>query len=425
MRAVVCIGLAASASALRMNPVGTPLRSMRDVCATPALIPATPRTPALRRAAFGAVMQQPSIDEKSAAFFDEFVQASRGVSSPASPDFFPRHVLLQRPPSNKYYCVTQTDPVTGESTAISLDEKEKLYLECLDAYYNEGGKQLLGDDEYEQLKLDLDFEGAKIATFTKDEIQFVLANKRFKMGKPTLNDAEYDTLREKLRSAGSSVVIHQGASCNPDTGLCKTDLSVDSAKTRLLYLPGSAAGLILVCEAEFWTLGLDPIFSIILGAVPAYFFGVWFTENIFAQRPLVTQGTCPECQSLETFFFGDLFSVGADNIIPDTPIGDEVSRKCVCCKSVVSRAPGAHTRLAALLHPPQPSSRPPLTPSPLTPLHFASAADCRPQQDDHVHHRIEEARERVSSYAVFAVNKLSLEWGGGDARGSSSRAVSS
>merc|ERR1719182_1328709 len=81
----------------------------------------------------------------------------------------------------------ETDPVTGEQKTLALDEKEKLYLECLDAYYNEDGKQLLGNEEYEQLKLDLDFDGSIFTTYTKDEIRFVLANKRYKMGKPSIS----------------------------------------------------------------------------------------------------------------------------------------------------------------------------------------------------------------------------------------------
>ena len=43
----------------------------------------------------------------------------------------------------------ETDPVTGEKKTLALDEKEKLYLDCLDAFYNEGGKQLLSNDECE------------------------------------------------------------------------------------------------------------------------------------------------------------------------------------------------------------------------------------------------------------------------------------
>ena len=117
-------------------------------------------------------------------------------------------------------------------------------------------------------------------------------------------------------------------------GVCKNDLRVDKGKTRLLYLPGVAAGLILSCELSFWTLHLDPIFSLLLAAIPSYFFGKYFTENIFAQKPLVTTAPCPECGSLMTVYFGDLLSVQTDGIIgAPTPPQDEVMCKCGNCKS--------------------------------------------------------------------------------------------
>jgi len=197
-----------------------------------------------------------------------------------------------------------------------------------------GGKQLLSDDEYERLKLDLDFDGSKVATYSKDEIKFVIAVKRFQMGKSIMSDGEYDSLRTKLKEAGSLVVQHEGASCSLETGLCKTDMRIDTGKTRLLYLPGTVGGLLLVMEALFWTAGFDPLLSLVIGSVPAYFFGVWFTENIFAQRPLVTQATCPdvECNHLFSLFFGDLFSVMTDGIVPGGKPGDEQELKCPQCK---------------------------------------------------------------------------------------------
>ena len=42
---------------------------------------------------------------------------------------------------------------SGASVPLGLDEKEKLYLECLDSFYNEGGKAVLPDNKYEQLKV--------------------------------------------------------------------------------------------------------------------------------------------------------------------------------------------------------------------------------------------------------------------------------
>ena len=115
--------------------------------------------------------------------------------------------------------------------AVGLEEKEKLYLDCLDAYYNEGGKQLLSEDDYQKLKLDLEFSTSRVTVrqscrrlphasrsapsslplaqlFSKDEIKFMIANKRYRMGKPILSDGEYDTLRKKLKGEGSVVALH-------------------------------------------------------------------------------------------------------------------------------------------------------------------------------------------------------------------------
>jgi len=285
MRLMLCVSCAA---ALRLG-------------APPArMAPAMSHAQCARIAPLASIRMDARIDEASKSFYDEYVE---------------------------------TDPVTGEQKSISIDDKEKLYLECLDAYYNEGGKQLVGDAEYENLKTDLAFSGAKVMTYTADEIQFLLANKRYKMGKAVLDDAAYDALRNKLKALGSLVVIHDSAKCSLDDGICKNDLRIDSGKTRLLYIPGTTAGLILACELSFWTLHLDPIISIILGAVPSYFFGIWFTENIFAQKPLVTTSACPNCGQLNTAFFGDLFSVATDGMAgPKNPPGDEIAFKCSSCK---------------------------------------------------------------------------------------------
>jgi predicted RNA-binding Zn-ribbon protein involved in translation (DUF1610 family) len=82
-----------------------------------------------------------------------------------------------------------------------------------------------------------------------------------------------------------------------------------------------------------WTVHIDPILSIILGAIPSYFFGVWFTENIFAQQPLVSQSSCPNCGNVNTVFFGDLFNVQKDGIVgkPEPP-ASEILFSCSSCK---------------------------------------------------------------------------------------------
>ena len=91
---------------------------------------------------------------------------------------------------------------------------------------------------------------------------------------------------------------------------------------------GGARCALSLRRGLFWTVGVDPILSVILGAAPAYFFGAWFTENIFAQKPLVTQASCPECQYLFTIYFGDLFAVQSDGIVPGGVPGNTVECKC-------------------------------------------------------------------------------------------------
>ena len=101
--------------------------------------------------------------------------------------------------------------------------------------------------------------------------------------------------------------------------------------------PGANAATRTCRMASVWTLHIDPLLSILLGAVPSYFFGVWFTENIFAQKPLVTQAACPNCGALNTVFFGDLFNVMSDGLAgPPAPPGNTVVTKCTSCKAELS-----------------------------------------------------------------------------------------
>ena len=111
------------------------------------------------------------------------------------------------------------------------------------------------------------------------------------------------------------MALHDAPTCNLD-GVCKMDMRVDKGKTRLLYLPGWAGGLLVFSEITFWTLHLDPILTLLLGAVPVYFFANFFTTKIFAQEPLVATSPCPKCDALLTVYFGDLLSVQTDGIIP-------------------------------------------------------------------------------------------------------------
>ena len=94
--------------------------------------------------------------------------------------------------------------------------------------------------------------------------------------------------------------------------------------------------MVVFLEGSFWTLHVDPLLSIVLGVVPVYFFGQWFTENIFAQKPLVVSSPCPQCSSLLTVYFGDLFKVQTDGLIA-APLPPQSQIECVCgsCKTTL------------------------------------------------------------------------------------------
>ena len=104
-------------------------------------------------------------------------------------------------------------------------------------------------------------------------------------------------------------------------------LTLDCHGATCLWLP--LLNFVLAATRTDWTLGIDPLLSIVLGAIPSYFFGVWFTENVFAQKPLVAQAVCPECQFQFNLFFGDLFGVQTDGIVPPKgPPGNKILCKC-------------------------------------------------------------------------------------------------
>ena len=88
--------------------------------------------------------------------FDEFmaVDPETGISKPSA-----RHADPPRNSAAQFRRVAHADALRS---AVGLEEKEKLYLDCLDAYYNEGGKQLLSEDDYQKLKLDLEFSTSRV-----------------------------------------------------------------------------------------------------------------------------------------------------------------------------------------------------------------------------------------------------------------------
>jgi hypothetical protein len=62
----------------------------------------------------------------------------------------------------------------GNPVTLTLAAREKLYLDAT-ALYHLDGSQLISNDDYDQLKNDLAFEGSKVGLMNRDEIKFMVS----------------------------------------------------------------------------------------------------------------------------------------------------------------------------------------------------------------------------------------------------------
>eukprot|EP00981_Chlorochromonas_danica_P012173 scaffold4592_cov169-Ochromonas_danica.AAC.9 len=86
--------------------------------------------------------------------------------------------------------------------------KELIYLDCLHNYYRRG-KSFLANDEYNELKESLAWEGSAAASLTAKEALFIHAVASFNRGQGILSEEDYNALKNELREADSWVVKRQ------------------------------------------------------------------------------------------------------------------------------------------------------------------------------------------------------------------------
>jgi hypothetical protein len=60
-------------------------------------------------------------------------------------------------------------------------------------------------------------------------------------------------------------------------------------------------------------LDINPVLSLIVGAVPISWVAKQLTENVFFTDPLVAVGPCPNCGAENRIFFGDVLGVEVTN----------------------------------------------------------------------------------------------------------------
>ena len=82
---------------------------------------------------------------------------------------------------------------------------ELIFLDCLNAYYFEK-RNMLDNDDYNELKAELTWEGSATATMTEKEAHFISAVAAYRRGQSLMNDHEYQKLKDDLLSESSWVV---------------------------------------------------------------------------------------------------------------------------------------------------------------------------------------------------------------------------
>lgn len=226
------------------------------------------------------------------------------------------------------------DENTGKPFVLTVEEKERIFTDALQAYYFDG-RETLNDRDFDQLKEDLMWEGSPLAILSRDETKFLTGMSSYLKGKPTMSDEEFDELKKKLKANGSQIAVSKEPKCFIDTGICSVTWSKDVVRQAVSYLPLAVVMTVVWSVLAFELTPLryvNPIVTLILGTPFILATTVFFSENFFYKNPLVASGVCPECGAENRIFFGDVLGVEG--------LKDEGKIKCESCKTelTVSRS---------------------------------------------------------------------------------------
>ena len=132
------------------------------------------------------------------------------------------------------YCAT--DSKTGESIRLTVEEKERIYLDAIQSYYF-NGREILSAEQFDILKEDLQWNGSPVVVLNRREAQFVSAKSAYLKGEPTMSDDEFDKLKKELKEEKSKIAVSTEPKCFIDTGICTVTLQEDEFRNNLLNLP--------------------------------------------------------------------------------------------------------------------------------------------------------------------------------------------
>lgn len=217
----------------------------------------------------------------------------------------------------------------------SIGEMEQDFLQALQAFYYDG-KAIMSNEEFDNLKEELMWEGSSVVMLSSDEQKFLEASMAYVAGKPILSDKEYDDLKLKLKMEGSEIVV-EGPRCSLRSRKVYSDLSVDYLKMFLLNVPATVIALGLFFFLDDLTgfeitylLELPEPFSFLFtwfAAVPLIVWIALALTKLIVKDFLILKGPCPNCGTENTSFFGTILSIssgGSANNVKCSNCGTEL-----------------------------------------------------------------------------------------------------
>ncbi|KAI7996059.1 hypothetical protein LOK49_LG11G02563 [Camellia lanceoleosa] len=228
----------------------------------------------------------------------------------------------------------------------SLGELEQEFLQALQSFYYEG-KAIMSNEEFDNLKEELMWEGSSVVMLSSDEQKFLEASMAYVAGKPIMSDQEYDKLKIQLKIDGSDIVV-EGPRCSLRSRKVYSDLSVDYLKMVLLNVPAAIVALGLFFFLDDLTgfeitylLELPEPFSFIFtwfAALPLLLWSALSITNFIVKDFLILKGPCPNCGTENLSFFGTILSISSG--------GTTNTLKCSNCGTVMIY--DSNTRLITL-----------------------------------------------------------------------------
>lgn len=207
-------------------------------------------------------------------------------------------------------------------------------MQAMQSYYMDG-KPTMNDEEFEALKEELLWSGSDVAILSSAELKFLEASMAFNKGKNLLTNEEFDRLKGVLKEEGSSVVS-AGPRCSIRSKKVYTDASPDYLKLTLLNLPAAVGvlGVVFVLDklSGFQltnAIELPPPWSILFlwGIVfPTVYTLATSITNLVLPDALILNADCPNCSAKNQAYFGGIFNI-------DRAKNTESVIECTGCKA--------------------------------------------------------------------------------------------